>query len=526
MRGLILLAASLAAMSACAKRPVVAVPEAQTPAARLAAADALVAAGCLDCLVEAHRHFDALRSEPMVADRAASEAIRTAVLIAIREHELGIADGGYIVVARRMLAALPAPSPQLATIVNLGEVLVAGPSGPSRVVTLEAQTLALVRLSENQPRWAGLLRQRMPDDAVAAYLWLSMACGIYGSAVPDNADRATVAGSALDVPLVAFKDAISCARNRTGPLQQLIGAEPKFREIHFYQGLAALAGQPRPGEPGGAPDLESADQEFRTAYEWRQDWPTLTLTIANLALTFEDFARAVDFYERTLGLVPRNAAALLGKIRTLTYLQKHDAAIAAADELLETGDSSGEARYWRALNQEQLGEHDLAWADVELADKVLLNGDVPKLAGIIAINRRELEVARMKLELALKRRAPGCDSGYYLQMVLSEQRNWERVATAAAAAATCFDNEEATLLREIEQFKTAKMPPERRDRQIARRDRQIAGNARMRAAAWFNAAASSYNLGRSDDARQFAERLVGDQQFDARAHDLLNRLRR
>jgi tetratricopeptide (TPR) repeat protein len=523
---LILLAiAAIAAVAACAKRAPIVVPEVPSPAARLAVADALLTAGCLDCLVEAHRQYDALRSEPTVADRAASEAIRTAVLIAVREHELGITDGGYTVVARRMLDGSPAPSPELAAIVNLGEVLVAAPSGPSRVVTLEVQTLALVKLSENQPRWADLLRQRIPDDPVAAYFWLSMACGIYRSTMPDSADRATVAGTALEVPIVAFKENTSCVRNRTGALQTLFDAEPRFREIHFYQGLAALAGQPRPGEPGGPPDLERADEEFRAAYEWRQDWPTLTLTIANLALTFEDFARAFDFYERTLELVPRNAVALLGKIRTLTYLQKHEAAIATADELLETGDSPGEARYWRALNQEQLGEHDLAWTDVELADKVLFNGDVPKLAGLIAINRRELEVARIKLELALKRRAPGCDAGFYLQIVLSEQRNWDRAATAAAAAATCFDEAEVTFLKEIEQFRTAKMPPARRDRQILRREQQIAANARMRAAAWFNAAASNFNLGRKEDARIFAEKLVDDQQFAGRVQDLLGRLR-
>jgi tetratricopeptide (TPR) repeat protein len=524
MRRLILPAILVAALSACAKRPAVIVPAIPSPAARLAAADALVSSGCLDCLVEAHRQYDSLRAEPAVADRAAAGGVRTAALIALREHELGLADGGYIAVARRMLG-VSVPSPELPSTVDLAEVLVAAPSGPSRAVTLEVQTLALVRLSENQPRWAGLLRQRMPDDAVAAYFWLSMACGIYGSAVPDSADRASVAGNALEVPLVSFKENTACVRNRIELLEKLIEAEPRFREIHFFLGLAALAGRPRPGQPGGPPDLERADEEFRAAYEWRQDWPTLTMTIANLALTFEDFLRALTFYQRTLDLVPRNAVALLGKIRTLTYLQTHDEAIAVADELLETGDSPGEARYWRALNQEQLGEHDLAWADIELADKVLFNGDVPKLAGLIAINRRELEVARVKLELALKRRAPGCDAGFYLQIVLSEQRNWDRAASAAAAAAGCFDAEERRLLEEIEQFRTAKMPPERRDRQIARREQQIAGNARMRAAAWFNAAASNFNLGRKDDARLFAEKLIDDQQFAARANDLLGRLR-
>jgi len=66
---------------------------------------------------------------------------------------------------------------------------------------------------------------------------------------------------------------------------------------------------------------------------------------------------------------------------------------------------------------------------------------------------------------------------------------------------------------------------ERRDRQIAKRDQMIANNARMRATAWFNAAAASYNLGRQGEARAFAEKLVDDRQFATRAEDLLKRLR-
>jgi hypothetical protein len=492
---------------------------------RLAEADALAAAGCLDCLIAAHKGYEALRSDPAVGVAAAAGAVRAGVLVAIREHELGLLDSGHLAQARQTLLASPSLPAMLGSHVELAEVLLDGPSGPLRSVALESQALALVRLSENQLQWAQQLRSVMPTDHTSAYLWLALACGIYATAIPDNKDRSTVLGDAVNVPLVAFKNAVACPLNRMTALKSLIDREPRFLEAHYFVGLAALAGQSAVGGPGVAPDLEAADAEFRAAYDWRSDWPSLTLAIANLALTFEDFDRAYDFYQRSMMLLPGHADALLGKIRTLTYLERHDEAIVAADQMIAIGVNPGEARYWRALNLEQLGRHDDAWEEIERADKLLVNADVPKLAGIISVNRRQIEVARQRLELALKRRPTDCQASYYLQIVDAELRDWNATSLVAAATAACFDTEEANLRREIESLQVSKLPPERRGRQIARREATIAGNARMRATAWFNAAAASYNLGRRDDARLFAEKLTADEQFGERARSLLSTLR-
>lgn len=513
------------AFAACApKTPAVVVPAGPTPAERLEAANAQLLAGCLECLLDAYRGFLALREDPTVGGAATSSAIRSAMLVSMREHELGLLDSGHLRSAHQMLDAAPLLAAELGPLAEMADVIVAGPSGPARAVTLESQTLAMVRLSQNQKQWTDFLRERMPGDRVAAYFWLSFACGVYAATVDGSRDRGPILGEAAGVPIVAFKDVAACARGRVDVLQRLLEAEPRFGETHYYLGGAALAGQTRPGAPAGAPDVETAEKEFLLAYQWRAHWPSVTLAIANTAMTAEDFERALDFYDKTLILVTGHADALLGKIRSQTYLKRYRDAIATADELLSTGRNPGDARYWRALNEEQLDDHDLAWEDVELAERLMVNADVPKLAGIIAINRRELPVARQRLETSLKRR-PDCDTGYYLQIVLSEQREWDNAARVAADAARCFDREEATLLEEIERFRSAtNLTPERRDRSIARREQQIAANARMRANALFNAAAASFNLGRKDEARSFAERVADDQQLGARARELLGRL--
>ncbi len=508
----------IVATTACAPKARVVVPDLVGPNARLAAADSLVTAGCLDCLIDAYRTYDALSTNAAVRFRATAGAVRSAVLIAIRENELGLLDSGALQRARQHVVA----APDMSTMVEIAEALAAGPAGQTPFATTDSQTRALVTQSTNQARWITFLRARMPDDPAATYLWLSLACGVYASQVPGAADRLVVVGPALRTPLIAYKEVTACTRGRAELLQPVLDAEPRFREGHFFVGLAALSGQSRPGAVSGAPDVDAADLEFRAAYEWRQDWPSLTLLIANTALTAEDFNRALEFYDKTLAMMNGHPDALLGKIRALSYLQRYGGAIAAADALLATGRNPGEARYWRALNEEQFARNEEAWVDVEIANELLKNADATKLAGIIAIGRGDLAVARQRLELSLMRRPIDCETGHYLEIVLSEQREWERAIQAAQATASCFDGEETILRAQLESLRSSTtMPVERRDRQIIRRERQIATNARMRATAWFNSAAAYFNLGKKEEAKGFAERLTTDEQFGSRARDLI-----
>ena len=135
-----------------------------------------------------------------------------------------------------------------------------------------------------------------------------------------------------DIPLLAFRLSTACGLTASDPLEAELAFDPRFGEINYHLGLFALGGQ-----TGGAPDLDSADVRFRAAYDWRQDWPTLTLAIANVAMSAEDFPRAFDYYNRTLALSTDDADALVGMIRALTYSNRHAEAIAAADRLLAPG---------------------------------------------------------------------------------------------------------------------------------------------------------------------------------------------
>jgi tetratricopeptide (TPR) repeat protein len=521
MRHSRLVALSAAALlSACAPNAPPGTRPAVTAQRRMALADADVRAGCLDCLDAAFRQYTSLQPDPAVGPAARDAALRTALLIAIRENELGLLDRGHLRQARALIAS---PGPPLQTLLDAGDALSSKPAAFSRGNVTDGESLAIATISRNHLQWAATLRESMPGDLVADYLWLSLACGEYGYDVPDRNDRRAILGPAIDAPLLAFKDASACSLDRPA-LQAILDRESRFVETQYFLGLSALSGRTQPGTPPEPPDLEGADAHFQTAYAWRPDWPAVTLSIANVAMTAEDFARAVEFFDRTLALMPNHLEAMMGTIRALTYQGRYVEAIAAVERLLATNRNPGEARYWRALNNEQLKQHDDAWLDIERAAAALVNADVPKLAGIIAINRHQLDVARDRLELSRALRPGDCETAFYLQAVQTEQRQWGRLALVAAEAGECFDQEIARLSNELDSLRASHVPAERRDRQIARRERQIAADVRMRATSWFDATAANFNLARWDEARRYADKLVDDQQFADRVHDLLARL--
>lgn len=486
----------------------------------LAAADEQVKSGCYDCLRAALTAYEELKNDPVTGEQARERAVRTALLLAVRESELGLVAADHIERARRLLGPADQASPELPALVEIAEVIANGPVGFTRTATTDRQFAATLTVSRKQQEWAPVLRALMPQDLTATYLWLGLACGPYSSTFPDADRRAVVVDAVQEVPLISYKLGTACGLTASEPLEAQLAVEPRFNELNYHLGLFALGGQ-----TGRPPDLDGADRWFRAAYQWRQDWPTLTLAMANVAISAEDFSRALEYYQRTMTFLPEDADALSGTIRALTYSGQHLDAIAAADRLLASGRNPGDAHYWRALNLARLKRDDEAWTDIELASRALANADVPKLAGIIAINRRDLSTARERLELARRRRRDDCETAYYLQTVLSEQREWDAAARTAAEAATCFDAEEANITDELAIVRASQMAPERRERIISRREQQLATDARLRATAWFNAAAANFNLSRTAEARRFAEKLADDALLGERARSLLERLK-
>jgi tetratricopeptide (TPR) repeat protein len=506
------------ALSGCARPPLVPVataPPPPTPAQRLASADALLREGCLDCLVDAFGQFELLRTIPSAAEIGTAGAVRTAALIALRQRELGMTDEGYGQRARSLLLGSPNQPAFLRTALDIVDVLPAG--GVTRTPTSDLDLDRSRALRLNHDAWRATLRDLAAASEFNAYIWLAFACASEGRDVTLDTIFAPTAAF-TDVPLIAFKRA-TCRSLGPETMRELFARDPRFIETRYYLGsydVSLLV--------SGQDKLDEADHLFDEAYAWRPEWPALTQSIANIAMTVEEFERAALFYERTLALEPRAVDARLGKARAQTYVGQSVEAIATLDILLQERWFVGDARYWRALNESELERNDEAWADVEVAAKLLVNAEVPKLAGLIAYRRHQLDVSREKFEQSRTRNPRDCETGYYLGVVLAEQRAWPRTAAVLREASDCLQGAELAYTQEIANIRASQDPPERQAKKIARREQYIAKGRRYLATSWFDIAVAYYNLSNPAEARQFAGKVVEDEQFGERAKEILARL--
>ena len=505
------------AASACSRavQPPLAVAPAPTPAQRLASADALVRAGCLDCLVAAYGEYDLLRGFPAAKEAATAGAIRSAALVALRERELGLVDDGYGQRARSLLVGAPNLPNWLGTLLDIVDVLPASAGGITRTPTSDLDLDRSRVLRANRAAWSARLRELAPIDELAAYVWLSFTCGATESRDLTLDEIVEPASTFKDAPIIGFKRAI-CRGIETDPLVALREHDARFGEVPYYLGLVAV----------GQRKLDEADRRFEEAYAWRTQWPSLTQSIANVAMTAEEFERSLTFYDRTLELEPHAVDAMLGRVRALTYLGSNDEAIATTDQLIAERWFVGDARYWRALNESELEWNEEAWVDVEAAAKLLINAQVPKLAGLIAYRRQQLDVSRAKFEESRTRNPNDCETVFYLGVVLAEQRSWTPTADALLEAARCLAGNEAAYLQEIAAIQASNDPPARKAGKIARREQYVAKGRRQIATSWFDIAVAYYNLSRKTEARQFAEKVADDDLFGERARELMARLAR
>src|SRR5262249_41146378 len=181
--------------------------------------------------------------------------------------------------------------------------------------------------------------------------------------------------------------------------------------------------------------------------------------------------------------------------------------------------------YWRAYDEMQLTRYDQAWADVEESGKMLINADVPKLAGLIAYQRHQLDVSISRLTTSQARNPFDCETRFYLGVVHAELRHWSDTVNVLGSTAECLQRAEEGLEDEIERIRASDLREDRKARQIAKREQQIAEGRRRIATSWFDCAVAYFGLSKTDEARQFAEKVADDEQFGPRAKEILSRLR-
>src|SRR5829696_7708852 len=290
MRRLTALALALLMGTACAKsRPRSGLPAPEVTG-RLARAGDLLRTGCFECLEEALAEYEAVSAVPNLrpadGDAAVDGAIRAALLLEVRERELGMADDGYLQRARELIGTRPdraaAFTPHLYSVESLPrrDARFLGPTGPD----------GLRRMQELRANFPALVEERRlgaDADPLAAYLWLAFYCTHSDSR--DDRSLTTLLAPLVrmrEAPIVDYR-AATCLGTQAEPLETLLDREPRFVEINYWQAqLAQMATR-----------IEEAEQLFAIAFKWRPRWPAVTAALGNVCSAFEEHEKALDFFD-------------------------------------------------------------------------------------------------------------------------------------------------------------------------------------------------------------------------------------
>src|SRR5262245_6924883 len=267
----------LCALSACGpKHRLAPGPLRPTQESRIATADRLVREGCLDCLLDAFNQYDELSSSRVVSESARKGAIETAMLIAMRERELGLLDAPFLNRGRELAHSSGSFEPIYGQLLDIVESLTArwtvGRGSASDVPSLAA----IQKAYRNRVAWLALLEGRAGQDALSAYLWLAFNCTVPANGIKadDVLHWMSAAGAWADSALLKYR-AATCGSYDRPVLEALLVDNPRFVELDYFLSFTAT-GATLTG------NLDDAAALLQKAYEWRPRWPAVTLQIASV----------------------------------------------------------------------------------------------------------------------------------------------------------------------------------------------------------------------------------------------------
>lgn len=462
------------ALSGCAARG----PSPQLTA-EAAQAQAFFNEGCYTCLQESlaiyQKHL-LMKAPPL---GTAERAFDAAVLIAIREKELGIPSSGS------MKAALQLVVPGRMALLDAADLVTGDTTG------LDPEQRALVT-GRNRPAIEPDNPKRRALDAfpqtdfAAKYVALAIDCE--QQKLNEGIDAKQLMQTYAGVPLMQFR-LMTCGRPGLPSVATLRAGDPRWTDTLYWEGRGELA-----SSRGRSIDFPKALGFFALGRDAFPQSLMLTMAWANTNLAAEEFESALDGFDAVIASYPTHRDALNGRMQALGYLMHHDEAIAAATKLLDLGTwHIGEANYWRAWNRYQLKDYEPAWIDVENATRGLSNARVYMLGGLIAYARKDLPVAIDRFDRAFQIDSTACDAVWMSGLVSIDQNDLDTAAPKFTRGMTCFVSSAAALRRDAAELEAVVArrgtPASAREQRVIDKSKKDADNAEEKSAqSAFNAA--------------------------------------
>ncbi len=420
---------ALAMSLGCAPRPlpVVVAPRISpgVVTARLAEADRLASRGCYLCLKEAAAAYAAILAD--TDDRTAvAKALENNLMLAMREIELRMPNSGAREAAEQLQdQAASDYTPYFAALDALRSA--------EPVILVRGQPLLIKEAYDKRLKELAELERGAPASAMKAYFFIGSALTLRDFKELKPAVDATLAAHPLDLSLkyrmLAFQPTYSGEAARA-----LIGQETGFGEVHLLLGQRAfLTG-----------DLPGAFRDLTRARQLLPDSASIALALANVTFAYARYPDALALFDHVLSSPAAGALdpqAKFGRARALSYLKRHDEAIALLIDLLQNDsrNSPGDKYYWRAWNQLQLGRAQLAYDDAMAALNVMRNNAIYQLAGLASFGLNRRDESRKYFEEALNLNTADCDSERYLGLLDSAELRWRDALSRFGVAAKCYD---------------------------------------------------------------------------------------
>ncbi len=482
--------------------------------AELGKATALMHEGCYSCLKEAQSIFERLSAPPRPAAGAARGAFEVTLLIAMREKELGLPASASLDRATQQAARLVSPE-------EAGANPLVSPS-----ILLDAAALVIGETAgldpEQRAQLTGRVRpaldpthpQRRALDAwvetspVAQYVALMIDCE--QTRLRDGVSAPAILARYGGLPLIRFRLSV-CGGPDAPASAPIRAANPRFLDTLSWEARRAMI-----GSQTEAIDLYKAAELLGEAHAAFPESPWITMTWARLNQSIAEFELALAGFDSVLASSATHRDALLGRLTSLSYLMRHPEAIATATRMIELGTwLVGDAYYWRAWNHYHLKSLEPAWADAEVAIKLMENTSAYMLAGLIAYDRKELPIAVLRFDRSFELDVTNCDAVWMAGLAHVDLEAWPLASPKFARAMSCFSNaaaqaksDLAALDADVKRRGGSLNPPGREARQRAKLTRDMEVAAERSAQSAFNAAQGYARMGQKLLARAHVEMAI------------------
>ncbi len=480
-------------------------------------ADALYLAACYESLKRAFELYEQALSFPVFQKENSKKLMKTAILLSLRERELGFLEDAYFQKASEILSSNPSLSDysvilKIAGTIPRKSVGIVG----DFVETGDSVIVSYDEIKDEITDWVDLLKQKAMTEDFFAYLNLCLH-STFSYLIKEKPDFEAV-GQAFPVSyLIRYKLSLYPEEN-TESLEKLVQDEPAFHEIFYFLGTIALRRR----------QLITAENNFLKAYERFPRSISILVSLGSIYFAFEELDKSLEFYEKTLEMAPAHRDALLGKAMCLSYLGSYKEAIDVCSTMLSLGKYYlGETHYWLAWNQNELEEFEKALGNIETSKKYLIgHGQVFFLAGLIAFNQNKLEEAEKNLLEAYKQDASNGDPAYYLGKIKAHQNDWLNSGAYFEMASGNYGRKEELVQKQIDEIKNSSLSEERKKRYLSNKKSLLQKTQLTKATAWYNAAAGYYNAGMQTKALQLAENAVTHPALKAKAEELLRLMKK